>query len=67
MGSIVVERKAREERERDGLGGGPRPGLTSNAPSTCRSLDRNRDEIILSKTELYPMPILPVLSFNLRT
>lgn len=25
LGSIVVERNAREERARDGLGGGPRP------------------------------------------
>ena len=34
LGSIVVERNAREKRERDGLGGGPRP-----RPDKLRSLD----------------------------
>lgn len=55
LGSIVVERNAREERGSERwLGGGPRP-RPDKLRSLHLSLDRNRAQIILQKNELYPL------------
>ena len=56
LGSIVERKRQgkRREKERDGLGGGPRPrpGQVSELTLRRRRLDRNRNEIILSKNSI---------------
>ena len=72
----IIERERQDKRERGREKREREMGLVVNQDQSrgkLRSrvdalvaLDRNRNEIILSRKKLYPMPILPVISFNLR-
>lgn len=67
LGSIVKRKRQgkRREKERDGLGGRPRPRLGQVCTNArVVALDRNRNEIILSKNSIQCRFFRPYLSIS---